>query len=332
MAKKRDPQKRKRQPRGHNGPVDLHGAPLPANAGVQDWYARKLGGLAKAVASATQKAAERIAAEGGTPADFYNYASGSLEERIMAMFEKKASQMAEGMLAQSVEAGAASLGESFRAMAGEAKKTSAAQAAPGGLPKAAVVPGGKAVGAERNLKALARRMALPVNFSAEMTEGLRGFVQENVKLINSIASRHKNKIREAVLRSITEGQGLKDLIPEIERIGKVTRERAHFIAMDQTRKANAFIGKQKMKEAGIRKFRWRHSRGSEVPRVYHEMPWNEDGTGGLNGGVFHLDNPPVIDLRTGERGLPGQLINCRCSMEPVIDFMEAEQMEIGANE
>ncbi|RIQ43658.1 phage head morphogenesis protein, partial [Bordetella avium] len=32
------------------------------------------------------------------------------------------------------------------------------------------------------------------------------------------------------------------------------------------------------------------------------------------------DNPPIIDKTTGERGLPGQLINCKCRMRPVIDF------------
>jgi uncharacterized protein with gpF-like domain len=29
---------------------------------------------------------------------------------------------------------------------------------------------------------------------------------------------------------------------------------------------------------------------------------------------------PVIDPRTGERGIPGQAINCRCVMRPLVEF------------
>ena len=37
----------------------------------------------------------------------------------------------------------------------------------------------------------------------------------------------------------------------------------------------------------------------------------------MNGYVFPIDFPPIIDRKTGERGYPGQLINCKCHMEPV---------------
>ena len=38
---------------------------------------------------------------------------------------------------------------------------------------------------------------------------------------------------------------------------------------------------------------------------------------GLNGYVFDLAKPPVIDLKTGERGYPGQCIGCSCFLVPV---------------
>jgi hypothetical protein len=62
------------------------------------------------------------------------------------------------------------------------------------------------------------------------------------------------------------------------------------------------------------------------PRDYHKMRW--DGhTGkfngkpnGLNGYIFPIDKPPVIDRKTGERGYPAQLINCHCFLTPVIEL------------
>ena len=50
--------------------------------------------------------------------------------------------------------------------------------------------------------------------------------------------------------------------------------------------------------------------------MYHEMDWPR----GLNNGIFELEKPPVIDKRTGERGYPGQLPYCRCTIAAVVEF------------
>ncbi len=39
----------------------------------------------------------------------------------------------------------------------------------------------------------------------------------------------------------------------------------------------------------------------------------------LNGRKFRWDDPPVVDIRTGERGHPGMDKHCRCYAEPVSD-------------
>jgi len=41
--------------------------------------------------------------------------------------------------------------------------------------------------------------------------------------------------------------------------------------------------------------------------------------------IFSFDDLPVIDRRSGERGIPGQAINCRCRMAPVIEFDNDEE-------
>jgi uncharacterized protein with gpF-like domain len=40
--------------------------------------------------------------------------------------------------------------------------------------------------------------------------------------------------------------------------------------------------------------------------------------------VYSFDDLPVVDERTGETGIPGQAVNCRCTMSPVFDFLRTE--------
>ncbi|MEM8017416.1 phage minor head protein [Morganella morganii] len=137
---------------------------------------------------------------------------------------------------------------------------------------------------------------------------------ENISLIKSIPQQFHSRIEGAALRSVSQtGSGSKTLLDEIRDIGGVIEKRAAFIAVDQTRKITTAANYERMKSAGIRKAIWHHSAGSAEPRELHLR---------LDGEVFDLDNPPVIDEKTGERGLPGQLPNCKCFWTPVIDFGE----------
>ena len=87
------------------------------------------------------------------------------------------------------------------------------------------------------------------------------------------------------------------------------------------------LSARRMASVGINKVRWIHGFPKE-PRPYHARVWDgksgkKDGhPNGLNGFIFSLDNPPIIDEKTGERGLPGRLPFCSCRMEPVIDEYE----------
>jgi uncharacterized protein with gpF-like domain len=50
----------------------------------------------------------------------------------------------------------------------------------------------------------------------------------------------------------------------------------------------------------------------------------------MDGNVYSFDDPPIIDKNTGERGIPGQAINCRCFMVPVIEFEDEEEIKNAA--
>ena len=128
------------------------------------------------------------------------------------------------------------------------------------------------------------------------------------------------------MRSITSGKGVTFIEEELLKYKGMTKRRARNIALDQTRKAYNDINLRNMQDAGVKKAEWIHSGGSQKPRTYHMERWDgvsgiDNGEpNGLNGFIFYLDRPPVIDKRTGERGYPAQLPYCHCRMIPIIEF------------
>lgn len=137
---------------------------------------------------------------------------------------------------------------------------------------------------------------------------------ENVGLIQSIPAQFQERLQGIVLRSIQSGgQGAGQIFEEIQSLNQVTKTRAKLIAVDQTRKITSAMNEERMKSAGVKKFEWIHSGGGAEPRSLHVE---------YDGQTFSIDEPPIIDKRTGQRGFPGELINCRCRMRPVIDFTE----------
>lgn len=145
--------------------------------------------------------------------------------------------------------------------------------------------------------------------------------QEAAALIKRVPLQYIPDVQQDVMRSITTGNGLQDLIPALEKRNVDVKNWAENVAKDQTRKAYATANRVRMQQAGVRKFKWIHSGGGNQPRTLH---MRHVSAGGLNGGIFSFDEPPIIDERTGERGFPGQLPYCGCTMSPVIEVDEDE--------
>lgn len=85
--------------------------------------------------------------------------------------------------------------------------------------------------------------------------------------------------------------------------------KAKFLAQNETTIMLASYKKAKYQEMGFNKFIWRtiiDGKERELHKQLNETTWS-------------FDNLPVIDERTGERGLPGQTFNCRCEMIPFRD-------------
>jgi len=170
---------------------------------------------------------------------------------------------------------------------------------------------------KQSLEQIGEGISIRVNMLAPVVkETIKAKGYEAANLIKRVPGKYLDGIGAEVMRSISSGRGLQDLQPALEKHGVKVRNWSKNVALDQTRKVYDGVSTAAMKSAGIRKFEWVHSGGSNDPREYHLLPW----PAGLNGGIFDIDDPPVIDKRTGERGFPGQLPYCRCTKRPVVDF------------
>lgn len=155
---------------------------------------------------------------------------------------------------------------------------------------------------------------------------MKAQVAENVALITSIPQDFKHRVEGAVYRAITGEGTLKRLRDDIAHYGDMSLRRAKLISSDQTSKIFNVLAIERMKQVGITKCRWVHTHRGKTQRPYHERRWDgvsglTDGKpNGLNGFIFDPANPPLIDPKTGERGLPGRLPSCHCETAPVIEF------------
>jgi len=180
----------------------------------------------------------------------------------------------------------------------------------------------------QSLKELSGNLLIKTDFqSTGVQEAITSSYNANVDLIKTMTGNYTDQIRGAVNRSIQSGGGLETLIPEIENFlndkAKQILNKAKNVALDQTRKAYTAINTARMRNVGVTKFEWLHSGGGRKPREYHKT----DFPNGLNHGIFDIDDPPIIDKKTGQRGLPGEAINCKCTMRPVITFDEGEESD-----
>jgi SPP1 gp7 family putative phage head morphogenesis protein len=167
----------------------------------------------------------------------------------------------------------------------------------------------------QSLKQLSGGLTLKTDsMPAALKQAMQASVAENVQLIKSISSQYHTQIEGAVMRSLQPGgRGMADVREALSKYEGITEKRKDLIATDQVRKVTTAMNVERSKSAGIKKFKWRHSGGGSEPRELHLK---------LNNQTFSYDDPPVIDEKTGERGFPGQLINCRCQAIPVIEWGE----------
>lgn len=179
-----------------------------------------------------------------------------------------------------------------------------------------------------SLKKLTGGAKIKTDFlSPKMKELMKATTEEGADLIETIPVKFLSDVSTAVYQSVTnpEAGGMEGLERKIERRlrdnVKHIHNKARNIAYDQTRKFYNNLNAERMRAVGLTKYEWVHSHAGQRPRKLHLEE--------LDGNIYPIDGPhPIIDERTGERGIPGQAINCRCTMLPVLEFDDGEEKKI----
>lgn len=272
----------------------LKGTKLSYNAAIQEKYIAALQLLVRQMARETKKQILRLF-RGDISDDFFENqekleamdASIASQARILLnslsitfqkLFNLKASSLAKTMVERTTRASATTVQESLKKLTG------------GLTLKTSIVSSGE-------------------------EESATALIAENVSLIKSIPQQYLKDVTGSVMRSITTGKGIVDLIPDLEKYEGITARRAKNIALDQTRKAYNSINRQKLLNNGTKQFEWVHSGGGLYPRESHIE---------ISGKIFSFENieeeQAALGVPENDRGFPGQPINCRCTMRPIIVF------------
>ena len=148
--------------------------------------------------------------------------------------------------------------------------------------------------------------------TAELRETIAASAAESVALIKRVPAKYLDQITGGVMRAITSGNGLADIVPLLEKHKVEVRNWAQNVSMDQVRKVYNGLNEGRMTALGMDKYEWLHSHGSNHPREYHRDV--------LDGTICSLKNPPIINPKTGVRGKPGDEPFCRCTMRPIVSF------------
>ena len=116
------------------------------------------------------------------------------------------------------------------------------------------------------------------------------------------------KMREDVLNMVQEGARVPTIEAYFMKRWKIARDKAHFLAVNESHLAASVIKATQYQMAGCTQFKWGRS-SSKEKRILHEEYYGE---------VFDFVNPPIIDEKLGITGLPRQIWNCKCHILPVV--------------
>lgn len=156
----------------------------------------------------------------------------------------------------------------------------------------------------QNVKAQAAIVGLdPISDNNVLRNYVKGKIQENVSLINSMYSTYWHSLEKDIYRSITSGGGITSITDAITKRTGMGKKHADLIANDQTGTIISQLNAYRAKAAGAEKYLWRSMEDRRVRPKHRE----------LDGKTFKYSDP-----NGGDDGqLPGEPIRCRCLAEPI---------------
>lgn len=137
---------------------------------------------------------------------------------------------------------------------------------------------------------------------AEAAETVEALIARNVGLVRNISDEARGRISDAIFRGLTNRTPAREVARQLREAVGMARARALRVASDQLTKATSALDTERMREAGIDAWLWRHS-GKLHPRPEHKA---------RDGKRFTWNDPPA--------DMPGELPYCGCRKQAVLEF------------
>lgn len=145
------------------------------------------------------------------------------------------------------------------------------------------------------------------------------YINNSKSYLFNFVNKDITKLREQLKNYVLdEGYSNKTIADYIQKTYNTTQRHSLFLARQESNLILAEYTESQYRSMGFKKYMWLTSNDERV----RNYPINNN-TGGnhkmLNRKVFSFDDPPVVNLLTGERANPGQSVNCRCVSSVIID-------------
>lgn len=127
------------------------------------------------------------------------------------------------------------------------------------------------------------------------------FIGQNTALISDLPRKAASQFSQAVYNAAISGKSAKQLATELQRIKRMTKKRAMFIARDQMAKLYGQLVAERHQTNGITHFTWTSSHDQKVRPLHRQM----------DGQNYSYRRPPA-------EGLPGEPVGCRCTATPYL--------------
>lgn len=152
-----------------------------------------------------------------------------------------------------------------------------------------------------------------LDVTPELSQNIINDYTNNLNIsIKNWEPKQTERLRGMVEKNILSGYNRLELIDQIAIEYEVSKNKAKFLARQETTLLTSTVRDSRYQGAGVKKFRWSATGGKQGDgrtRILHRK---------LHAQTFFYSSPPIIDETTGERGTPGKAYGCRCGSVPVI--------------
>lgn len=148
--------------------------------------------------------------------------------------------------------------------------------------------------------------------AGDVAQSVEASIAWNVSLIRDVGDQARQRIASAVFTGLTQRRAAVDVAKDIREAVAMSRRRSINVASDQLSKLTAALDGERMRQAGIEQFLYRHS-GKLHPRSWHRA---------RNGKAYELASGKEIgggDVIEPD-DMPGIPPYCGCRKQAVVAF------------